>query len=291
MKLSFSQTDPLAGSLPLLAVGVGKGADPTEGFLAQVDGALGGAVTRVLAAGDFRGRPADEAVLYGGGKGPGRVVLLGLGQLEELDAEKIRRFAGRAVRVAERLGVTEVALWTDGAGQVMDEDLAQAAAEGIALAAWRFTELKAEPEGDEALTQVQSATIFAEGDAEALKAGTEAGAIVGRGANFARTLQSRPGNVATPTHLADEATRMGAEVGLSVTVFDEARMREEGMHAILEVSRGSEEEARFIIMEHAGGSDGEAPLILVGKGLTFDAGGISIIDLFMRTATGLRSLA
>ena len=69
---------------------------------------------------------------------------------------------------------------------------------------------------------------------------------------------------------------MGVEVGLDVTVFDETRMLKEGMHAILAVSRGSVEEARFIIMEHRGGSEGDAPLVLVGKGLTFDAGGISL---------------
>lgn len=276
MKLTFSQADPLAGNVPLLAVGVGKGNDTSEGFLARVDQVLDGAASRVLAAGDFKGRPGDETVLYGGEEGPARVLLLGMGEAEKLDAEKVRRFAGRAVRAAERLGVTEIALWLDGAGQVVDSDLAQAAAVGATLAAWRFTELKAEPDEDEALTQVDAATLFGEGDAAALEAGAAVGAIVGRGANFARTLQSRPGNVATPTHLADEATRMGAEVGLAVTVFDEARMREEGMHAILAVSQGSEEEARFIIMEHRGGQEGEAPLILVGKGLTFDAGGISL---------------
>ena len=69
---------------------------------------------------------------------------------------------------------------------------------------------------------------------------------------------------------------MGEDAGLEVTVFDEARLREEGMHAILAVSQGSEEEARFIIMEHKGGAEGEAPLVLVGKGLSFDAGGISL---------------
>jgi len=229
-----------------------------------------------MASGDFKGRPGDETVAYGGGEGPQRVVLLGLGEAAKVDAEKVRRYAGRAVRAAERLGVTDVALWVDGAGQIGDADLAQAAAEGAALAAWRFTELKAEPEEDEAITQVEAVSVFGQGDATALEGGADAGAIVAEGANLARTLQSRPGNVATPTHLADEAIRMGAEVGLTVTVFDEARMLKEGMHAILSVSQGSEEEARLIIMEHKGGADGEAPLILVGNGLTFDAGGISL---------------
>jgi leucyl aminopeptidase len=76
--------------------------------------------------------------------------------------------------------------------------------------------------------------------------------------------------------MADEAARMAGAVGLHATVFDEARMRQEGMHALLSVSRGSDEEARFIILEHRGGGAGDAPLVLVGKGLSFDAGGISL---------------
>jgi leucyl aminopeptidase len=276
MKLSFSHDDPLTQAHPLLAVCVAKGTDAAGGFLAKVDEALGGAASRVLAAGDFKGRPADETVLYGVGEGPARVVLLGLGSPNEVDAEKVRRYAGRAVRAAERLGVTELAIWMDSGGAVSDAELAQAAAEGAGLAAWRFTELKTQADEDEPVTQVAAVTLHGEGDAEALEAGTKVGGIVAEGANLARTLQSRPGNVATPTHLADEATRMGAEVGLSVTAFDEARLAEEGMHAILAVSQGSEEEARLIVMEHRGGAEGEAPLVLVGKGLTFDAGGISL---------------
>jgi leucyl aminopeptidase len=276
MKLSFSQTDVLQTPAPLLAVGVAHGTETPTGFLARVDEHLGGVVSRLLADGDFKGRGGDEAVLYGGGEGPARFVLIGTGKAEKFDAEQVRQYAGSAVRAAERLDVMDVALWVDGAGAVEDGPLAQAAAEGLAMAAWRFMELKSEPADDEARPEIREATLYVAGDAAALAAGTEAGAIIGRGANLARTLQSRPGNVATPTHLADEATRMGAEVGLTVTAFDEARLLEEGMHAILTVSQGSEEEARLIIMEHNGGQEGDPPLILVGKGLTFDAGGISI---------------
>jgi leucyl aminopeptidase len=89
-------------------------------------------------------------------------------------------------------------------------------------------------------------------------------------------LQSRPGNLATPSLIAQEAERMAGAVGLEVTVFDEARMAAEGMHAILAVSQGSEQEARLVVLEHKGGKTGDPPLVLVGKGLSFDAGGISI---------------
>lgn len=289
MKLSHAAFDPFSAALPLLAVPVPEGAGPAgdgaqeagarlAALLDRADAACSGAVSRLLEEGDFRGKDGDEALLYGGGMGgggdaPARLLLLGVGRSEELDAEALRRFAGRAVRAAERLRVSEVSAWAP----PLDGDAAlaaQAVAEGAALAAWRFDELKSE--GEDPPFVVTEANVFGDGPEEDLAEGVRVGSILARGANLARTLQARPGNVATPSHLADVAREVGEAVGLEVTVFDEARLRDEGMHAILAVSRGSEEEARLIVMEHRGGADGEPPLVLVGKGLTFDAGGISL---------------
>jgi leucyl aminopeptidase len=275
MQLRFVEADPRSHQTGLLAVAVTREATTSEGALAGIDQYLEGAVAARLEAGDIQGRTGDELLLYGGIGGPERVLLLGVGKADELDAETVRRFAGRAVRAAEKLRVEEVSVAIAGLDRVPDEARAQAIAEGAALAAWRFTELKA-PDPDDPKVAVNALDVVGRGDAEALARGTLAGAAIARGENLARTLQSRPGNLATPTHLADEATRMAGSVSLSVTVFDEARMREEGMHALLAVSRGSTEEARLIILEHHGGSEGEPPLVLVGKGLSFDAGGISL---------------
>ncbi|MDH3270480.1 MAG: leucyl aminopeptidase [Gemmatimonadota bacterium] len=275
MQLRFVDSDARAHATPIIALAVTEEADGSAGALASFDEALDGRIARTLRRGDMRGRDGDEVVLFGAGSGPERVVLLGVGKTEEVDAEKIRRFAGRAVRAAERLRVEGVALMIDGLGAVEEETAAQAAAEGAGLAAWRFTELKA-PEEEDPPTQVTAADVLGTGDRDALARGTVAGAAIARGVNLTRTLQERPGNVATPTHLADEATRMAASVGLEVTVFDEGRMLEEGMHALLSVSRGSAEEARFIVLRHDGGAEGDPPFVLVGKGLTFDAGGISL---------------
>ncbi|MCG6957952.1 MAG: leucyl aminopeptidase [Gemmatimonadetes bacterium] len=275
MQLRLDTSDPLGKSEPLLAVPVPQGAAAAQGFLARVDAALSGAVSKVLSAGDVTGKAGDEVVLYGPEVGPQRVALVGVGPLEKYDAEQVRRFSARSVRIAERLGRDSVSCRLEGFGRVEDGALAQAAAEGAALAAWRFTELK-KPAEDTPQVAVGEARFYSDGDPEALEAGVARGDIVAAAENFARTLQSRPGNVATPRHLAEEAERMARETGLSATVFDEERMAREGMHAILAVSRGSDEEARLVILEHHGGEEGEAPLILVGKGLTFDAGGISI---------------
>jgi leucyl aminopeptidase len=114
------------------------------------------------------------------------------------------------------------------------------------------------------------------GAAADLDEGVREGTILAEAENLARVLQSRPGNVATPTHLGEEARRLAAEHGLEVDVLGPERLREERMHALLAVSQGSEEEPRLIVLRHRGDGPGAKPLVLVGKGLTFDAGGISI---------------
>jgi leucyl aminopeptidase len=275
MQVRHVDADPTTHAAELLAVAVVQGTEALGEPLARLDVGLGGAVARALAAGDMLGRGADEVLLYGGAKGPKRVLLLGVGKAEDITPEVVRRMAGRAVRAAEKLRLTSLAVSLDGLGGIEDEVRAQAAAEGAALAAWRFRELK-RPDEEEPVVDVRSVDLVGSGSAEALNVGMVAGAILARAENLARTLQSRPGNIATPSHLAEAATRVAGATDLEVTVFDEARMLAEGMHAILAVSRGSAEEARFIVLEHRGGAKGDPPLVLIGKGLSFDAGGISI---------------
>jgi leucyl aminopeptidase len=275
MQLRYSTEDPAAHATELLAVAVSPGASVASGVMAALDRGLGGALGRALASGDMRGKAADEVLLYGGGSGPRRVLLLGVGESKDVTPEIVRRMAARAVRAAEKLRMPSLSVCLDGLGPVPSAQRAQAAAEGAALAAWRFRELKVAAT-DDAPTAVGAVDLLGSGDKAELERGALTGAIVARAENVARTLQSRPGNIATPTHLAEEAIRIAGGVGLQITIFDEARMREEGMHAILAVSQGSYEEARFIILEHRGGQPGDAPLVLVGKGLSFDAGGISL---------------
>jgi leucyl aminopeptidase len=267
-------SDPAAFDTPLLAVGVTRGTTEPAGVLAGLDALLGGAIARVLSGGDLSGRSGEQVVLYHGGQGPDRVVLLGLGEADEVDEETVRRMAGRAVRCAESLRVDQVALHLPEGVSGGETGAARAAAEGASLAAWRFLELKGEDE-DRPPT-VETVHLFGTGDVAALEESCRSGLVVGEAQNFARTLQARPGNVATPSHLAEEARRMAEETGLEATIFDEEALREAGMHAILAVSRGSREEARLIVLEHRGGEAGDPPLVLVGKGLTFDAGGISL---------------
>lgn len=275
MQLRYVDADAVTHETELLAVAVSQDVAAPEGDVAILDEAVGGAIARAFVTGDMRGRSADEVMLYGGESGPKRVLLLGVGKPEKVTAEGVRRMAGRAVRAAERMGLESLSISLDGFSELAEDVRAQSAAEGAGLAAWRFRELKA-PDEEDPETDVTAVELLGRGDSDVLGAATAAGAAIARGENLARTLQARPGNIATPTHIADEATRMAGNAGLEVMIFDEARLEQEGMHALLAVSKGSAEEARFIILHHKGGSEGDPPLILVGKGLSFDAGGISI---------------
>jgi len=263
-------------AVPLLVLPVFEGDDAPE--LPALPDALADAVT--VGRDDLRGALGKSVTLYRGGVvGPARLLFLGMGARDGLDAERVRRYAGHAVRAAEGMELERLSIFVGGTG-LDSESAAQALVEGAKLAAWRFDELRSE-EGsgtsDDRPPKVTALTVVTEeGEVEAAERGARVGDAIADGQNLARTLQARPGNVATPSHLAEVASRLGSANSLSVTVFGPDRMREEKMQALLAVAQGSEQEPRLILVEHRGAGDDSSPLVLVGKGLTFDAGGISI---------------
>ncbi len=271
-----SSAGAVSHDTPLLVLPVHEPEEESEAPKAEVLAPEG--LSKVLSGAfpveDLKHKPGESALVYlNEGGGPRRVLLLGAGKASGFDLEATRRFAGHAVRAAESVGVSGLTTYL---GSDVSADAVQAATAGAVLAAWRFTEMKSPDEGD-APTDVEDFEVMVDPeDLDAAEAGVRVGGVVGRAANFARTLQSRPGNVATPSHLADEASRMAGEHGLEVTVMGPKELEAERMHALLAVAQGSDEEPRLIVLRHNGGTDDEAPLVLVGKGLTFDAGGISI---------------
>ncbi|MEJ2679294.1 MAG: leucyl aminopeptidase, partial [Gemmatimonadota bacterium] len=277
--ITFDEAGAAQLDTPLLALPVFQD-EALAADAAAVDAALGGVVSQVRGRGDFRGRPDESLLLYPTASGgPQRVLLVGLGKREALDLERVRRALGTTVRQAEKLGATAVAFATDavvGEGGLSARDVGRAAAEGAVLAAWDYRELKTVTEEDAPRSRVASLTFTGSTDADALQNGATVGRIMAESENLARELAARPGNIATPSHLAEVARGIAAEFDLAITVLDRAAMRDEGMGALLAVAQGSEEEPRLIILEYRGGSEEEAPVALVGKGVTFDAGGISI---------------
>jgi leucyl aminopeptidase len=254
------------------------------GFVAKVDKLYGGAISRILGSGDFAARRNDALMVYppDASVGISRVLLVGVGKREDHTVERLRQAVGTAVRVAERMSITEMSV-SVGHVHHLSETMGDfysglAAVEAAVLASWDFRELKTQAEESAPRSTLESLTLLAHDEDERAELDRAAnhGAITARAANFARSLQARPGNMATPTFLAERAGELAERHGLGITVLDRAAIRAEGMGALLAVARGSSEEPRFIVLEYRGGREGAKPLVLVGKGVTFDSGGISI---------------
>ena len=262
---------PAGFDTPLLAIAVCRGGLPAS--LAALDQGTGGALDRLFAAGDFSGKKDETALIYPSGPAP-RVLLVGLGKPDEASRTGIRRAAAAAAKRARSLGVPRAAfhLVPEAAGGVTPAEAGQAIAEGLAQGAWQYSEMKRPPE--EKKPALERMDVLAPTATSAVAAGHRVGAAIGAGQTVARGIQVLPGNVCTPSYVASVAQEIAKRHGLDVTVLDKAAIAREGMGALLAVAQGSAEEPRFIALEYKG-VEGE-PVVLVGKGVTFDTGGISI---------------
>src|SRR5881296_2001159 len=260
---------------PLLAVALPQG-DTVPTSLADLDRATGGVVARAVTSGDFKGKRDDTALLYPAGGKAERLLLVGMGKAGEVTRNSIRRAAAVAAKRARALGAKQLAFGVaaEARNGVSGKDLGQVAVEGAAQGAWAFTELKAAPE--EPKPDVQALTIVCEAkEAKDVAAGQRLGEAIAAGHRLTRYLQMLPGNVCTPSYLAERAKQLADTYGFTIAVLDRAAAQREGMGALLAVAQGSSQEPRFITLEYRGAGDA-APLALVGKGVTFDSGGISI---------------
>jgi leucyl aminopeptidase len=257
---------------PLLIVIVPQG--PLPGGLAALDRAVGGALGRIYSSGDFKGKKDEVAAVYAGGSAE-RVILLGSGPADRASRATLRRAAAIGTKRARVLGVPSAAICCapEARGSVSVRDAYQVFAEGAAQGAWHFLEMKQPPEEPKRpLERVDLLTTGAD-QAEA-EAGHRIGAAVGAGHLFARGLQMLPPNICNPAYLGGVAEDLAKRHGFGVTVLDRAAIEREGLRALMAVGQGSAFDPRLIALEYQGGQG--APIVLIGKGMTFDSGGISI---------------
>ncbi len=266
---SLRKADIASVSTPLLILAVPQGAMPAS--LGALDKTTGGALARVYAGGEFTGKKDQVASVYPAGPAM-RILLVGAGESSKASARTVRRAASVAGKRARLAGVTDAAyhLTPEARGAVPEGDAAQATAEGLAYGAWHFDALKSP--GEDVTPALERMDIL--GDGGAADAGHALGAAIGAAQSLTRGLQVLPGNTCTPSFLAAQAQELAARHGFEVTVLDRAAIEREGMGALLAVGKGSAEEPRFIALEYKGAAG--APVVLVGKGVTFDSGGISI---------------
>lgn len=249
-------------------------------ILRQLDTACGGAFCAAVEAGEFKGRHREVLSIYLGGKSPvRRVLVVGLGQEKGAGLERLRQAVGTVTGVIQGRKLISFALDLDSfeLKKVEMPARAQAVVESILLASYRFDRYKTEKKEDlpPSLTEIVLLTENASLVSEATK-GAEAAEKIGRGVLLARDLVNEPGNIKSPEYLADRAREVAAELGFKCTVLGRFELEAEGMGALLGVAQGSVREPRLIVLEYGGGNGESRPIALVGKGVVFDAGGISL---------------
>jgi leucyl aminopeptidase len=249
-----------------------------EGTPPVMDAALRRYLREILNYGDFKGKKHQLAVLYPyGAAPPARVLLVGLGLRDRFSLDTGRQAAGIAAKQALSFGATTLATTVHGLDLpgFSPEACAQATVEGALLGTYRCDAYRTDDASQpplEALTVMHSQRTRA----RAVDEGVRTGHIIAESALMARDLSNAPGNVLPPRMLASAAEKMAKQYNLRCQVLTRKEIEKEGMGALLAVNRGSEEPARFIVLEYGEASDGRDTLVFVGKGITFDSGGISI---------------
>jgi len=297
MRITVKTGEPGSSAADILAIPVfspgkeKKGAGPKadrprlSGALARLDRSLGGVIDRALESGDFRGQADQRLLLYpdahAGKASIQRLLLVGVGAAEEFDIEGARRLAGAAASESRERKIGRLTILAPRARGLRAEDCAAALAEGAVLGAYRYDRFKKGGRGAAAKKNAAPNTTLlferAEGLAQ-LRGRAKEGGLLAESQNVARDLSNAPGNELPPAGLAREARRVARETGLTCRVIRGAELERGGFSALMAVGQGSANPPQLIVLEHRGGRkrNKAGPLCIVGKGITFDSGGISL---------------
>lgn len=251
----------------VIVVGIYEDLRQTRQFQ-QVNRVLGRILTYAVATKMVTGKEGEVIDLIG--KKGARAFVVGLGKRKPLSSESLRK-AGAAVAkmaIAKKLGSITFIV----PNEAKKPEHSHALAEGLVLGSYQFLEFKSENKDKEKKAFIlESATLVG-----GIKRSILKGSVFADSVCFARNIENRPGNVATPSHLAEQAQIIAKQGGMKITIFDRKEIIERGMGGLAGVAQGSDEPPKFIVMEYWGGGKKQKPKVLVGKGLTFDSGGISI---------------
>ena len=246
-----------------------------EEFTAALDEKLDGLLSELKSTEEWKSKAGQISVIYRPSQlRTGRLILLGAGERKNYDAESIRTLMMQAVRRVKSYHLKKVALYRR--SQVAPERAAQAAVEGVIMATYDGDDYKTQ---DKAKNFIEEILFVTDQDQEVAKVqeAMRRGEILAQATNLARRLVNEPGNRVSPSGLAQTAADIAEKYSLEIEVLGEPEMEEKEMGAILAVARGSDEPARFIVLRHFGAPESEAkPIVWVGKGVTFDSGGLSL---------------
>jgi len=243
-----------------------------------LDKAAHGQIRELLRSGDMDGKMGSTRLLY---RVPGvaaeRVLLVGLGREKEFGEKQYRDCARAALAAVQETGARDACVYFAEL-HVPDRDAAWKARQLVLAAAdvtYRFDRMKSKKAEETSLVHV-AISAASKRDAAALERGMREGSAIAAGMTLARDLGNLPANVCTPTYLADTSVKLGHEWKLAVEVLEQKDMEKLRMGSLLSVTRGSHQPPKFVILRYSGASSKDRPVVLVGKGITFDTGGISI---------------
>jgi leucyl aminopeptidase len=297
MKINVKSADVVTTATPALVVNLFKGVKSPSGATGAIDQALDGAISLLIKDGEIKGGEGEITLVHTLGKiAPSRVVVAGLGSKDKFDSQVARRVSADVVRFLRRRGISKAVTLAHGAGAggLDPVEAGQAIAEGAILGLYQFGQYQSktgakngakngdEPEKFDDLTIVERD----EGRAKSIKAGVARGRTMAEAAVLARDMVNEPANAMTPTMMAKSAQQVATGTKLEIQVLDNPQMKEMGMGAFMGVAQGTDEPAKLIILKYQGDpANPENNLGLIGKGITFDTGGISL-----KPAGGMESM-
>jgi leucyl aminopeptidase len=276
MEIKATTGDAVKMKVDAIVVNHHEGMKRPEGAAAAADKALDRVITQLIKQGDIKGKLNEVTLIHSLGRLPaGRIVVVGLGKKKELNTNKIRGAVAETCRYLRGKGVTSVASGVQGAGinDIKTGEAVQAMTEGAVLGLYAFRRHITKKENN--FGEIKQFTIVG-GEKRQLEKAIEKGQLMAEAANWARDMVNEPSNFMTPKAMAEAARQLAAKYGLKVEVFEREKMKELGMGGLLGVSQGSQQPPRFIILSYQGRPSEEIDLALVGKGITFDSGGIDI---------------
>lgn len=284
IKLTDQAVKDLACDALVVGAAFQKGSQqPKEIVLSEtarvVDGLLDGLIQEMFADGEFKAEPCELTTIHTMGQlAAKRVVVAGLGALEKIQVQALLRASATAARYVQQTGAHEIALAIDLEKAPFDaEELIQAEAEGALLGLYTFKKYQQAYANSNGRGVNKISLVTNRAMDRAIEQALRRGIVLAEAANFARDLVNEPPNVLTPAELANRASMMAKQFGLECAVLDRPQMQELGMGGLLAVSQGSAQPPKFIILHYRGAPQRtEKDVVLVGKGITFDTGGISL---------------
>jgi leucyl aminopeptidase len=278
MEFTIKSGSPEKQRSACVVVGVFDNRKPTLSA-ELIDRASGGYVSEIIRRGDMEGKLGSTLLLHNvRGTLADRVLLVGLGKERDFREREFRSAMRAAVRLLNETGSYEAVVYLT-EEKVKRREVAWRVEHAVVVAmeaVYRFDQMKSQPAEVRRPLRKLTLSVPQRSDLAAGEAAAARGLAIAHGTDLARDLGNLPANICTPAHLAERARAVAQELGFQCQVLDRPQIEELKMGSFLSVTNGSEQPPKFIILEYSGAGKKQKPLVLVGKGITFDSGGISL---------------